>query len=202
MLGRCLRSVAEVVSQIVVADTGSTDSTADVAREFGATVVSVPWRNHFANARNAALEVMKTDWVLVLDADEELDSDTQSQIASLLATSTAGGYRSHSQLHSNRQRPGLGPHRSGEHKLASSCPGGTGIFRPRELSTVPARSGSLFCRPGARTGGTSNQRAGAATAHGAVLHSSLWAFGAGRNAKPESSRLSRYVADEGSGAIQ
>jgi glycosyltransferase involved in cell wall biosynthesis len=92
MLGRCLRSVAEVVSQIVVADTGSTDSTADVAREFGATVVSVPWRNHFANARNAALEVMKTDWVLVLDADEELDSDTQSQIASLLATSTAGGY--------------------------------------------------------------------------------------------------------------
>ena len=62
-----------MVSQIVIADTGSTDNSADIARQHGATVVSVPWENHFANARNAALAHMQTDWVLVLDADEELD---------------------------------------------------------------------------------------------------------------------------------
>jgi len=91
-LGHCLQSVSGVVSQIVMADTGSTDSTVDIAREFGATVISVPWANHFANARNAALELMQTDWVLVLDADEELDSEAKSQLANLLAPSNAGGY--------------------------------------------------------------------------------------------------------------
>ncbi len=80
-----------IVSQIVVGDTGSTDNSADIARQFGATVVSVPWENHFANARNAALALMQTDWVLVLDADEELDSEARNQIPKLLASS-AGGY--------------------------------------------------------------------------------------------------------------
>ena len=39
-LRHCLQSVSGVVSQIVIADTGSTDDTADIAREFGATVIS------------------------------------------------------------------------------------------------------------------------------------------------------------------
>ena len=91
-LGPCLQSVSGIVSQIVVADTGSTDSTADIARQNGATVISIPWRNHFANARNAALDLMQTDWVLVLDADEELDTAAKSQIANLLTTSHADGY--------------------------------------------------------------------------------------------------------------
>ena len=68
-LRQCLQSVSGVVSQIVIADTGSTDGTAGIAREFGATVISVPWENHFAKARNAALRLMETDWILVLDAD-------------------------------------------------------------------------------------------------------------------------------------
>ena len=91
-LGACLRSVSGIVSQIVIADTGSTDNTVDIAREFGATVVPVPWENHFANARNAALRLMQTDWVLVLDADEELDAEARNQIPNLLRTSNAGGY--------------------------------------------------------------------------------------------------------------
>jgi tetratricopeptide (TPR) repeat protein len=88
----CLQSVAGLVNQIVVADTGSTDNTAEIACEFGATVVSVPWESHFANARNAALQFMQTDWVLVLDADEELDGEARYQIPNLLKTSNAGGY--------------------------------------------------------------------------------------------------------------
>ncbi len=88
----CLQSVAGLVSQIVVADTGSTDNTADIACEFGAAVVSVPWESHFAQARNAALQFMQTDWVLVLDADEELDGEARNQVPNLLKTSNAGGY--------------------------------------------------------------------------------------------------------------
>ncbi len=88
----CLQSVVGLASQIVVADTGSTDNTASIAREFGATVLCVPWENHFANARNVALQSMQTDWVLVLDADEELDGEARTQIPNLLTTSNAGGY--------------------------------------------------------------------------------------------------------------
>ncbi len=91
-LRHCLQSVSGVVSQIVIADTGSTDGTVDIAREFGATVISVPWENHFANARNAALELMETEWVLVLDADEELDGKAKAQLPELLRPWNVGGY--------------------------------------------------------------------------------------------------------------
>jgi len=88
----CLESVRGVVSQIVIGDTGCTDDTVQIAREFGATIVSVPWENHFANARNAALAPVTTDWVLVLDADEELDGDAKQRIPELFDATDVGGY--------------------------------------------------------------------------------------------------------------
>ena len=88
----CLESVRGVVEQIVIADTGSTDNTCDIAREFNASIISVPWENDFAKARNAALEPIKTDWVLVLDADEELDRDGARNIPQLLDAADVGGY--------------------------------------------------------------------------------------------------------------
>jgi len=88
----CLESVHGLVSQIVIADTGSTDDSVSIAREFGATVIPFPWDDHFANARNAALAPMTTDWVLVLDGDEELDCETQRNISALLQASDIGGY--------------------------------------------------------------------------------------------------------------
>ncbi|MFZ0478555.1 MAG: glycosyltransferase [Terriglobales bacterium] len=83
-IGACLESVRDIVSQIVIADTGCSDDTCDIAREFGATIVSFPWQDHYAKARNAALEPVETDWVLVLDADEELDRETAKNIPRLL----------------------------------------------------------------------------------------------------------------------
>jgi len=88
----CLESAHKIVDQIVIADTGCTDDTCDIAREFGATIISYPWQNHFANARNAALEQMTTDWVLVLDADEELDGDATQHMPPLLTATDVGGY--------------------------------------------------------------------------------------------------------------
>ncbi|WP_158602424.1 glycosyltransferase [Cohnella endophytica] len=72
VIGRCLSSVADVVTEIIVVDTGSSDRTREIARSFGATVVSMPWRGDFAYARNIALALAAQPWILVLDADEEL----------------------------------------------------------------------------------------------------------------------------------
>jgi glycosyltransferase involved in cell wall biosynthesis len=88
----CLESVGNFVDQIVIADTGCTDNTCAIAREFGAIIVSSPWENHYANARNAALRPLTTDWVLVLDADEELDSEAKKKILPLMSAADVGGY--------------------------------------------------------------------------------------------------------------
>jgi GT2 family glycosyltransferase/2-polyprenyl-3-methyl-5-hydroxy-6-metoxy-1,4-benzoquinol methylase/predicted Zn-dependent protease len=73
-LAQCLKSVRDVAQQIVVVDTGSTDHTVEIAKEFGAEVHSFTWCDDFSAARNTALEHVTGDWVLALDADEELSA--------------------------------------------------------------------------------------------------------------------------------
>jgi len=68
----CLESVAGFVQEMVVLDTGSSDDTVAIARQQGATVHELPWPGDFAPARNAAMQLVHGDWVLVLDADEQL----------------------------------------------------------------------------------------------------------------------------------
>jgi tetratricopeptide (TPR) repeat protein len=77
-LGRCLDSIRSFAHQIIVVDTGSTDWTRDIAARYGAEVYSFPWRDDFSAARNAALERATGDWILMLDADEELMPDQHS----------------------------------------------------------------------------------------------------------------------------
>lgn len=76
-LPRALRSLRgstnEVfVREIIVCDTGSTDRTPELARAAGARVVHEPWQDDFARARNAAIAAASSDWILMIDADEEL----------------------------------------------------------------------------------------------------------------------------------
>lgn len=71
-LPACLASVAPLVDEIVVVDTGSTDDTVRLAEDAGARVVSFPWCDDFAAARNAALPHATSDYLLILDADERL----------------------------------------------------------------------------------------------------------------------------------
>jgi glycosyltransferase involved in cell wall biosynthesis len=74
-LAECLASVKDVADDIIVVDTGSEDRTIEVAKSFGARVIEIAWPNDFSAARNVGLEAVKTPWVLVLDADEELVQD-------------------------------------------------------------------------------------------------------------------------------
>ncbi|MGN6331574.1 MAG: glycosyltransferase [Motilibacteraceae bacterium] len=78
-LPRSLPPLLKACDAVVVADTGSSDSSCELASRAGATVVDVPWTDDFSAARNAAaaLAAQKhpVEWVLVVDADEELVSD-------------------------------------------------------------------------------------------------------------------------------
>lgn len=73
-LGQCLESLKGTVEQIVIVDTGSTDRTVEIAKEHGAEVHHFNWCDDFAAARNFALEQVRGDWILILDADEVLTS--------------------------------------------------------------------------------------------------------------------------------
>ena len=86
-LGRVLESV-RWADEIVVVDSGSSDRTCDIAREYGARVVHEPWRG-YTGQKNYALELCTKDWVLSLDADEEVSPELATEIRSILANSSA-----------------------------------------------------------------------------------------------------------------
>jgi tetratricopeptide (TPR) repeat protein len=71
-LPRCLHSVKDIVDEMVVLDTGSTDRTPEIAKELGAKVYHYQWCDDFSAARNEALKYVEGEWILVLDADEIL----------------------------------------------------------------------------------------------------------------------------------
>jgi hypothetical protein len=71
-LGACLASLAGIVDETVVVDTGSTDGTREIALRSGARVGDFPWRDDFAAARNHALDLARGQWILYIDADERV----------------------------------------------------------------------------------------------------------------------------------
>lgn len=83
-LERCLRSVAGFADELVVVDTGSRDDTVAIAERCGAVVHHIPWPGDFAPARNRALELVQGEWVLVLDADEELRQEVCEPLRQLM----------------------------------------------------------------------------------------------------------------------
>jgi hypothetical protein len=85
-LGRCLESVAGVFDEVIIADTGSTDGTKDVAARFGARVVDFPWVDDFAAARNHAFENATGDYLMWLDADDVLLPPDSAKLLDLKRT--------------------------------------------------------------------------------------------------------------------
>ena len=72
---RCLDSTKDLADEIIVVDTGSADRTMEIARGYGAKVYEHPWEDNFSLHRNQAFGYATGDWLLVLDADEEIVTD-------------------------------------------------------------------------------------------------------------------------------
>ncbi|MGJ0906037.1 tetratricopeptide repeat-containing glycosyltransferase family 2 protein [Clostridium botulinum] len=71
---KCITSAFHIVDNAVIVDTGSMDSTKDIIKKFGEKVklIEHEWKDDFSEARNISIENAKGDWILVLDADEEI----------------------------------------------------------------------------------------------------------------------------------
>lgn len=91
VIATCLRSAMAVADEIIVVDTGSADDTREIARAFGASVYDFPWTGDFAEARNFALSKASGDWVLYLDADEELEQRDVGRLMRLVNERSCGG---------------------------------------------------------------------------------------------------------------
>lgn len=73
LLSNCLNSIKDAVDEIIIVDTGSTDDTVGIAKYFGAKVYHHPWNDSFSESRNLSLNYASGDWILQIDADEELE---------------------------------------------------------------------------------------------------------------------------------
>ncbi len=91
-LKECLESVKNVVDEIIIVDTGSTDATAEIAKSYGAAVYNFEWINDFSAARNFALNKSSSDWILYLDADERLDANSIQEIKQITGVKQRIGY--------------------------------------------------------------------------------------------------------------
>jgi tetratricopeptide (TPR) repeat protein len=83
MLSRCLEAIRPAVDEIIVVDTGSTDSTIEIARSFGARVIERPWTGSFAEPRNVSFDAATSDWIIYLDADEVLVAEDVERLREL-----------------------------------------------------------------------------------------------------------------------
>lgn len=91
-LDRCLKSVHEFVDEIIVVDTGSTDRTVEIAAAYGAKICHHPWENDFSKHRNQSLSYATGDWILQLDADEELFAGDGQKLRQTIAEGGADYY--------------------------------------------------------------------------------------------------------------
>jgi len=82
-IARTLKSVQDIAGEIIVVDSGSTDSTVALAQAHGAKVFTEPWKG-FAAQKNSALAKATGDWILSLDADEEVSPELAAAIRTLL----------------------------------------------------------------------------------------------------------------------
>ena len=94
MLEGCLESVKNIADEIIIVDTGSTDSTVEIAIKYNARIFYFAWIDDFSAARNESIKYATAKWILYLDADERLTEIGQNQIRNLVSTANSdiGGY--------------------------------------------------------------------------------------------------------------
>lgn len=83
VIGRCLTSVKDLVDEINIIDTGSTDNTKQIVKEFTDRIFDFEWIHHFAAARNFSFQQATKEYILWLDADDVLLEEDQEKFKAL-----------------------------------------------------------------------------------------------------------------------
>lgn len=89
-LPSCISALEGFADEVVVNDTGSTDGTVELARSLGAVVMTSQWADDFGAARNAALSRCQGEWVIWVDADEQLACPDPAALRASLAAAPLG----------------------------------------------------------------------------------------------------------------
>lgn len=93
-LRRCLESIVTLLealsAELIIVDTGSTDKTVEIAREFTSQVYYHEWNYHFSDMRNKSIAYAAGEWIMILDADEELENPVK--LVALLQSKSVKDY--------------------------------------------------------------------------------------------------------------
>lgn len=113
-LENCLKSVVELVDEIIIVDTGSIDSTKTIALKYTDKVYKFLWCNDFSAARNYSISKAGHEYILVIDGDEKLEEMNRSELEALIEENPQGvgrllrinKYTRKNQEYRNRERVG------------------------------------------------------------------------------------------------
>nr|MBP3597870.1 glycosyltransferase family 2 protein [Eubacterium sp.] len=83
VLARCLDSVADLVDEIIIVDTGSTDNTKKIAKKYTKNIYDFEWIDDFSAARNYSFSKATKDYIYVADADEVIDEENRQKFRDL-----------------------------------------------------------------------------------------------------------------------
>ncbi len=83
VIGRCLESVSGLVDEIIIVDTGSSDHTKEIVKNYTDRIVDFQWVDDFAAARNFSFQQATKDYILWLDADDIFTKDDQEKFTLL-----------------------------------------------------------------------------------------------------------------------
>ena len=133
-VGSALDSVKDLADEMIVVDTGSTDATIPEARRLGARVYETSWNNDFSEARNLALSKATREWILVLDADEEIARADHETIRRFAGGDSNAAFAFEQRTYTQSSKiPGLEPV-SDEDPAARGC---TAYFADRQIRLFP-----------------------------------------------------------------
>ncbi|MEK7526373.1 MAG: glycosyltransferase family 2 protein [Patescibacteria group bacterium] len=86
-IGRCLSAVTDIADEIIIMDEYSTDKTVEIAQGFGAKVFSEPHHENFHITKQKAIDKAQGEWILQLDADEQVSPELAKEIREVITMS-------------------------------------------------------------------------------------------------------------------